>query len=158
MDILITNCTIYDGTGAPAYRGSVGFSRGVMHVFRGNDLPQATTVIDASGLALVPGFVDAHSHGDLSMASPYATLSKLNQGITTQIAGQCGASLFPACSDEAQFSRFVSGIAPYPDLPENRAFLASAKSYFEWLETLQKPDHNQVLCWSRHATSLGDGL
>ena len=139
MDILITNCTIYDGTGADAYRGSVGFSRGIMHIFRGNDLPHATTVIDASGLALVPGFVDAHSHGDLSMASPYATLSKLNQGITTQIAGQCGASLFPACADEAQFSHFVSGIAPYPDLPENRACLVSAKSYFEWLETLQNP-------------------
>ncbi|HWQ97668.1 MAG TPA: amidohydrolase family protein [Clostridia bacterium] len=150
MDTLIQNCMIYDGTGAPAYRGSVGFSRGVMQVFRGNDLPQADTVIDASGLALVPGFVDAHSHGDLSMASPYTTLSKLNQGITTQIAGQCGASLFPACADEAQFSRFVSGIAPYPDLPEDRARLSSAKSYFEWLETLQNPITTK--CFLGHGT------
>src|SRR5512133_2447822 len=100
MDTLITNCTVYDGTGAPAYVGSVGLDSGKIRVFRGGDLLQAERIIDASGLALVPGFVDAHSHGDMNRVSPYATLSKLNQCITTQVAGQCGVSLFPACADE----------------------------------------------------------
>ena len=131
---------IYDGTGNPAFRGSVGFSRGVMRVFRGNDVPQSANIIDASGLALVPGFIDAHSHGDLTLVSPYATRSKLSQGITTQIAGQCGVSLFPyGGAGEAQFTRFVSGIAPYPDLPEQLSQLESAAVFYGWLESLDNP-------------------
>ena len=131
---------IYDGTGNPAFRGSVGFSRGVMRVFRGNDVPQSKNIIDAGGLTLVPGFIDAHSHGDLTLVSPYATLSKLSQGITTQIAGQCGVSLFPyGGAGEAQFTRFVSGIAPYPDLPEQLSQLESAAGFYGWLESLDNP-------------------
>ena len=140
MDTLIQNCMIYDGTGTPAFRGSVGFSRGIMRVFRGNDVPQSENIIDAGGLALVPGFIDAHSHGDLTLVSPYATQSKLSLGITTQIAGQCGVSLFPyGGAGEAQFTRFVSGIAPYPDLPEQLSQLESAAGFYGWLESLNNP-------------------
>ena len=140
MDTLIQNCTIYDGTGAPAYLGSVGIDSGKIRVFRAGEAPAVHAVIDAGGLALVPGFIDAHSHGDLTLASPYATLSKLSQGITTQIAGQCGVSLFPAGGAESgQFTRFVSGIAPYPDLPEQLSQLESAAGFYAWLESLQNP-------------------
>lgn len=140
MDTLIQNCTIYDGTGAPAYLGSVGFDSGKIRVFRAGEAPAVHAVIDAGGLALVPGLIDAHSHGDLTLASPYATLSKLSQGITTQIAGQCGVSLFPAGgAGSGQFTRFVSGIAPYPDLPEQLSQLESAAGFYGWLETLQNP-------------------
>ncbi|MEA4913095.1 MAG: amidohydrolase family protein [Christensenella sp.] len=140
MNTFIRNCTIYDGTGAPAYLGSVGFDSGKIRVFHAGEVPVADAVIDASGLALVPGFIDAHSHGDLSLVSPYATLSKLNQGITTQIAGQCGVSLFPAGgAGSEQFTRFVSGIAPYPDLPEDLSLLESAAGFYAWLESLQNP-------------------
>ncbi len=131
---------IYDGTGNPAFRGSVGFSRGVMQVFRGDAVPQSKNIIGAGGLTLVPGFIDAHSHGDLTLVSPYATRSKLSQGITTQITGQCGVSLFPfGGAGEAQFTRFVSGIAPYPDLPEQLSQLESAAGFYGWLDTLQNP-------------------
>ena len=140
METLIQNCTIYDGTGAPAYLGSVGFDSGKIRVFRAGEAPAVHAVIDAGGLALVPGFIDAHSHGDLTLASPYATLSKLSQGITTQIAGQCGVSLFPAGgAGSGQFTRFVSGIAPYPDLPEQLSQLESAAGFYTWLESLQNP-------------------
>ena len=142
---------IYDGAGAPAYLGSVGFSRGVMRVFRGNDVPQSECIIDAGGLALVPGFIDAHSHGDLTLVSPYATQSKLSQGITPQIAGQCGVSLFPFGGDgEAQFTRFVSGIAPYPDLPERLSQLESAAGFYGWLESLNNPITTK--CFVGHGT------
>lgn len=140
MDTLIQNCTIYDGTGAPAYLGSVGFDSGKIRVFRAGEAPAVHAVIDAGGLALVPGFIDAHSHGDLTLASPYATQSKLSQGITTQIAGQCGVSLFPAGgAGSEQFARFVSGIAPYPDLPEQLSQLESAAGFYGWLDSLQNP-------------------
>ena len=131
---------IYDGTGALPFSGSVGFDSGKIRVFRAGEVPQASAVIDAGGLALVPGFIDAHSHGDLTLVSPYATLSKLSQGITTQIAGQCGVSLFPyGGAGGAQFARFVSGIAPYPDLPEQLSLLESAAGFYGWLESLDNP-------------------
>lgn len=120
--------------------GSVGFTQGKLRVFRGNDLPHARETIEAYGLSLVPGFLDAHSHGDLTLLSPYATLSKLSQGITTQIAGQCGVSLFPAGgAGERHFTRFASGIAPYPDLPEDLCRLADAEAFFNWLKETQNP-------------------
>lgn len=150
METIIQNCTIFDGTGTPAFVGSVGFDSGKIRVFRGNEHPLAQHSIDARGLALVPGFIDAHSHGDLNLVSPYATLSKLSQGITTQIAGQCGVSLFPACTDEAQYTRFVSGIAPYPDLPNDVSMLSSAKGFYAWLETLQNPISTK--CFLGHGT------
>ncbi len=140
MDTLVQNCMIYDGTGAPAFAGSVGFAQGIIRVFRGGCPGGASEVIDACGLALVPGFLDAHSHGDLTLKSPYATLSKLSQGITTQIAGQCGVSLFPAGgAGEKSFAQFVSGIAPYPDLPDDIACLSSTQGFFRWLEELGNP-------------------
>ena len=140
MNTLIQNCTIIDGTGAPAYTGSVGFNCGQIRVFLGGELPLADRVIDGTNLTLVPGFLDGHSHGDLNMVSPYATLSKLNQGITTQIAGQCGVSLFPSGGiSPTLFPRFISGIAPYPDMPENLSRLESARGFFAWLDTLQNP-------------------
>ena len=140
MNTLVQNCNIIDGTGAPAYTGSVGFDCGQIRVFPGGDLPQADVVIDGRGLTLVPGFLDAHSHGDLSMISPYATLSKLNQGITTQIAGQCGVSLFPSGGVSPDlFPRFISGIAPYPDFPDDLSCLESARGCFSWLDELSNP-------------------
>lgn len=139
LDYLIQNCSIIDGTGAPAFSGNVGFSSGRCTVFRGGECPPASKTIDASGLTLVPGFLDAHSHGDLTLVSPLATRAKLGQGITTQIAGQCGVSLFPAAANAEMFSRFVSGIAPYPDLPEQLSQLDSAKGFFAWLDALQNP-------------------
>ncbi len=140
METLIQNCRIIDGTGAPAYTGCVGFDHSRIRIFRGNDLPAAKEYIDANGSTLVPGFIDAHSHGDLTLVSPYATLSKLNQGITTQIAGQCGVSLFPTKIDSPDvFQRFVSGIAPYPDLPVDLNMLESAAGFNRWLETLGSP-------------------
>jgi len=43
----------------------------------------------------VPGFIDAHSHGDLILGSEDARLFKTTQGVTTEITGQCGLSMTP---------------------------------------------------------------
>lgn len=140
FDVLIKNCNIIDGTGAPEYLGSVGFRSGRMQVFRNGEQPDSLETIDSTGLTLLPGLIDAHSHGDLTLISPYATASKLSQGITTQIAGQCGVSLFPASvAEPGLFSRFVSGIAPYPDLPEDLSRLGNASGFYQWLDSMNHP-------------------
>ncbi len=54
--------------------------------------------IDASGLLTAPGFIDAHSHGDLEKLKHPENRSKLLQGITTEVDGNCGSS--PSCVPE----------------------------------------------------------
>ena len=94
MDILIKNAAVIDGTGGAAFTADVGVSNGKIFL---KDLPQtADCVIDGNGKYIAPGFIDVHSHGDeLLGADDFGSLCKVNQGITTQIAGQCGFSSAP---------------------------------------------------------------
>ena len=115
LDVLIENCTVIDGTGAKAYTGNVGIANGRLTL---NKAP-ARTVIDGRGLTLLPGFIDAHSHGDL-VHNDFSALSKLSQGITTEACGQCGVSMWPM-AEEAVHSRFAAGICPHPVLPPQGA-------------------------------------
>ena len=90
-DIIIKNAKIIDGTGADEFKGAVGIIEGRLKLVRGDE--EAATVIDAEGLYLTPGFIDAHSHGDQVLGQYPGMLAKINQGITTEIAGQCGGCL-----------------------------------------------------------------
>lgn len=142
MQTWIQNCTILDGSGAPPFTGSVGIAHGKLIVLRGVTQARlsADEWIDGTGRTVVPGLIDAHSHGDLTLRSRYATMSKLSQGITTQLAGQCGVSMFPARDSEPEtFARFVSGIAPYPDLSETLCCCESAGTFLSWLDGLNQP-------------------
>ena len=67
LDVLIKNANIIDGTGKPAYKGSIGISGGKLVMADGSE--EATAVIDASGKYVSPGWIDAHSHGDLILGS-----------------------------------------------------------------------------------------
>lgn len=95
FDLLILESQIIDGTGADPIRADVAI-RGDEIVGIG-DYSNATAhrVIRAPGAYTCPGFIDAHSHSDTYlMVEPLAT-SKLHQGITTEIVGNCGASAAP---------------------------------------------------------------
>lgn len=140
--LCIYNANIIDGTGRPAFQGSVGVSQGcITFVHQGQGAPlTAPEMLDAKGLTLCPGFIDAHSHGDLMLESDFSSLSKLSQGITTQVAGQCGVSMCPGDPERLEeFARFVSGIAPYPTLPKNPAVIADFDSYARYIEGLSLP-------------------
>ena len=93
LDIRIDNVRIVDGTGAPARMGSIGV-RGDRIVAEPMG-EEARLVIDGAGKLLTPGFIDAHSHGDEVLGTDFGRLCKVSQGITTEIAGQCGESLSP---------------------------------------------------------------
>jgi N-acyl-D-amino-acid deacylase len=94
-DVIIRNATIVDGTGAARYEGDVGIKGD--RIVRIGDLEGAgaTTEIDASGFAVAPGFIDAHTHDDRLMLSGGDMAPKVSQGITTVVGGNCGVSLAP---------------------------------------------------------------
>lgn len=100
LDILITNANIVDGSGKSAYRGNVGVKDGKL-VMDVQDTEVVKT-IDAAGRYLAPGFIDAHSHGDMILGTEDAHLFKTTQGVTTEIVGQCGLSMAPVVPEHLQ--------------------------------------------------------
>ena len=94
LDFIIRNARIVDGTGAPAFVGDVGILNGKI-TFHTRD--EARAVIDAAGLTLTPGLIDSHSHNDrfIGLDPQVFAVSKISQGITTEVTGQCGSSPFP---------------------------------------------------------------
>ncbi len=90
-DLLITNAQIVDGTGAPARRGSLA-TRGERIVALGDVAGAAAETVDAGGLTLCPGFIDAHDHADITILEYPLAENLVMQGITTFVGGHCGYS------------------------------------------------------------------
>jgi N-acyl-D-amino-acid deacylase len=97
LDVLIRNGWVADGTGNPLYPADVAV-RGDRIVEVGHVPADVTAalVIDARGKIVCPGFVDAHSHSDVSIHGNPTAQSTIRQGITTEVVGNCGASSAPA--------------------------------------------------------------
>lgn len=97
---LIRGADVYDGSGADPTRQDVLISDGMIQLVAEPDhLHPAPTPVDAHGLALAPGFIDVHTHSDalalMADADPELALAPVRQGVTVEIAGNCGTSLFP---------------------------------------------------------------
>ena len=95
MDILITNGQVIDGSGAARFEADV-----LVENDRITDIGQlegalAELVIDADGHVVSPGFIDMHSHADLTLPFGPTADSLVQQGITTAVVGQCGLSPAP---------------------------------------------------------------
>src|SRR5215212_2183772 len=94
-DLLIVNATVIDGTGAPGRPASVAI-RGDTIVDVGSIEPDgAGRVIDGTGLVLAPGFIDMHTHSDRTLLVDPSAQSKVRQGVTTELIGNCGSSPTP---------------------------------------------------------------
>jgi len=95
-DLLITGGTIFDGSANPGVAGDVAIKRDmIVKIGKHIDKSTARKVIDAAGYAVTPGFIDPHSHTDFELLVNPKAESKIRQGVTTEIGGNCGFSLFP---------------------------------------------------------------
>ncbi|HDI12200.1 MAG TPA: D-aminoacylase [Candidatus Bathyarchaeota archaeon] len=92
--IIIKGGKIVDGTGNPWFYGDIGIKNGkISKIDRLHS--EAEKVIDAEGCIISPGFIDMHSHSDLTpLINPYME-SKVRQGVTTEVIGNCGFSAAP---------------------------------------------------------------
>ena len=97
-DLLIKNGTIINGTGSPSFHADVAVKDGKIARI-GKGLGEARTVIDAAGLTVTPGFIDSHSHSENAILTYPGMIEKVEQGITTSVAGQCGSSPAPISRD-----------------------------------------------------------
>lgn len=94
-DVVIENGSVIDGTGNPWFRANVGVKDGKIERVSRVDIAKGERTIDASGMFVVPGFINIHSHSDRRLLSDSNCTSSVKQGITTEMAGPNGGSLYP---------------------------------------------------------------
>jgi N-acyl-D-amino-acid deacylase len=93
-DILIENAKICDGSGAPAYDGSVAIEAGrIAAVGKVSGLAQRR--INGRDLIVAPGFIDPHTHYDAQICWDPLLTSSCWHGITTVLMGNCGVGVAP---------------------------------------------------------------
>ncbi|MEW6524048.1 MAG: D-aminoacylase [Bacillota bacterium] len=113
-DFLLTRGYLVDGTGNPWVRADVAIARGriaaVGHLERG----EAKRVVDVDGLVVAPGFIDIHGHSDFTLLVDGDAQSKVRQGVTTEVVGNCGLSAAPCpAAARAELAHYVRNLEPH---------------------------------------------
>ena len=94
FDLILKNGKIIDGTGSPAFFADIAIKDGkIARIAKG--LSDAREILDVKGLTVTPGFSDSHAHNDLNFLTFPAQQEKVEQGITTSVAGTCGTTNAP---------------------------------------------------------------
>ena len=145
--ILVKGGTIVDGTGKPAYQGDVLIDGDKIEEVCPSTvrLPTSTIeTIDATGAIVSPGFIDAHTHSDAYLVIEPDAPSKITQGITTEINGQCGGSVAPRYGEarlSSDWAAILGDSLTWHSLAEYREVLAAAKPA---VNTVQFIGHNTL--------------
>ena len=96
FDIIIKNGTVFDGLGKKGMIQDMAITGDkIVKIGKKLNENKAKVVIDAKGLAVSPGFIDAHTHTDTKLFVNPKAESKIRQGVTTEISGNCGDSPVP---------------------------------------------------------------
>lgn len=126
LDLLLRGGTLVDGTGAPAREADIAVVDGRIAVLPAGTPAAAAETLDVTGRVVTPGFIDVHTHSD-ALAAPLGSagtteptddlrLAPLLQGVTTEICGNCGTSLFPSLPERlpvlAEHLRVTFGLGP----------------------------------------------
>ena len=129
LHILILGGTIVDGTGRPGFRGDLGIADDrIVFIGKATEamIQSAGTVIHAEGKVVSPGFIDCHTHSDLSLFTAPDASARLYGGVTTEIAGNCGV-----------------GVAPISE-----EYREDLKQYFLSMFPIQNPLNRPVFTWN----------
>jgi len=130
MRILLKKGKIFDGTGSSAFAGDV-LIEGEKIIEVGAELNVgADKTIDCTGLCIAPGFIDAHSHNDFYIEKQQAEkyfAPFVKQGITTQIAGNCGFSPFGVAKDSKHKDKIGGALFSAKNPESFKAFLESSQ-------------------------------
>lgn len=141
FDVVLRNGSIIDGSGREPFPGDVAIKQGkiaaVGHQLPAGDFPS----IDCQGQFITPGFIDVHSHCDLVSFMPDSFLknSRVMQGVTTELIGQCGLGPTPYDPNTmGPWRDYLKAILGDPDIDWTwRDF----SGFSEAIEKSSKPNH-----------------
>ncbi len=102
FDLALRGGTILDGTGGPAYLADLGIRGDAIAAIGSISEEQGKRSMDISGFHVSPGFIDIHSHSDGSILAYPNSESRVYQGVTTELTGNCGGSAAPVTGMNAE--------------------------------------------------------
>jgi len=135
FDLVLANGRILDGCGNPWFWGDLAIRRGrIVEVAPAGTL-QGRKVVDVDGRFVTPGFVDVHTHSDLSILVNRRAESAVHQGATTHVIGNCGMSPAPVDEDHlADMRHYWGHISDQPEVTWEW------RTFGQYLQTLQSGD------------------
>ena len=134
IDVLIRGAKVVDGSGNPWFWGDVALSgERIVEIAPAGSIPDAAAgeVVEASGMVVCPGFIDIQSHSIVPLMVDGRCLSKITQGVTTEIMGEAWtpAPIGGRNQNELRHS-------PYADLEAWREKATSWTRFRHWLEAM----------------------
>jgi N-acyl-D-amino-acid deacylase len=127
-DIIIRNGTLIDGTGAPRQAGDLAIDGDRITAIGDLSGHAGGTEIDAVGLIVAPGFIDAHAHDDIALFTQPDMLAKTSQGCTTTVIGNCGFSAAPLTPRESYPADFLLGDESWYRFPRMADYFAALRA------------------------------
>jgi len=115
FDLVLKGGTILDGTGGPAYPADLGIVGDRIAAVGEIASSQGRRVVDVAGRHVAPGFIDVHTHSDETILAYPTADSRVRQGITTEVTGNCGSSAAPlagAFTEERRTDLRDEGVEP----------------------------------------------
>ena len=142
LDLIIKNGEIVDGNGAEPFRGDLGIKNGVITKV-GEVSDTSENIIDASGLKVLPGFVDIHTHYDGQVTWSNELTPSSNHGVTTAVMGNCGVGFAPCRpEDKEKLISLMEGVEdiPHPVLSEGLPW--NWETFPEYLDSLSERQYD----------------
>ena len=122
-DLIIKNSKIIDGTGIPCFTGNIGIKgEKIVEISKSQLSQDSEDIINGDGLFSAPGFVDMHTHADVSLFTNPLGKSLVMQGVTLVLTGNCGSSPAPL-NDDLKKGWLLRGLGYSPDWDDFPGYL-----------------------------------